>query len=77
MEQNVGKGVLTIQPRNPEISVEIQMEQQFCGKSVRKLLTTSRGSPLFLFGTEPRRFPYHLLHFSVSSLSSAENKNGK
>ena len=35
------------------------------------------GSPLFLFGTEWQKFPYHLLNFSVSSLSSAENNYGK
>ena len=35
-----------------------------------------RGSPLFPFRTEQRKFhliKYHLLNFSVSSLSSAEN----
>ena len=35
-----------------------------------------RGSPLFPFRTEQRKFPlikYHLLNFPVSSLSSAEN----
>ena len=36
------------------------MERQFSGKSFRKLWTTSRGSPLFPFGTEIGKFPYHL-----------------
>ncbi len=35
-------------------------------KSIRKLWTTSRGTPLFPFGTEHRKFPYHLNEFSVS-----------
>ena len=30
------------------------------GKSVWKLWTTSRGTPLFLFGTEFGKCPYHL-----------------
>ena len=48
------------------------MEQLFSGKSVRKLFTTSRGSPLFPFVTERWKFPCHLVNFLVSSLSSAE-----
>ena len=35
---------------------------------------TFRGTPLFPFGTERRKFPYHLLNFPVSSLSSAEKQ---
>jgi len=31
---------------------------------------TSRGSPLFPFGTERRKFPYHLVNVPVSSLIS-------
>ena len=42
------------------------MERQFSGKSFRKLWTTSRGSPLFPFGTEFAKFSYHLREPSVS-----------
>ena len=35
-------------------------ERQFSGKSFRKLWTTSRGSPLFPFGTEFAKCSYHL-----------------
>ena len=31
----------------------------------------------YLYGTEQRKFPYHLLKFAVSSLLSAENNYGK
>ena len=72
-----GAGVLTIWRENPEISVWSQMVRQFSGNSVRKLWSTFRGTPLFPFGTERRKFPYHLLNFPVSSLSSAENNYGK
>ena len=48
------------------------MEHQFSGKSVRFFWTNSRGSPLFPFGTEREKFPYHLLNFPVSSLLSAK-----
>jgi len=69
--------VLTIKQKNPQISVESQMEQSFSGKSVWKLWTTFRGCPLFPYGTEQRKFPYHLVNFPVSSLSSAENNYEK
>ena len=36
------------------------MEKQFSGKSFRNLWTTSRGSPLFPFGMEFGKYPYHL-----------------
>ena len=70
-------GVLTIWRENPEISVWSQMVRYFSGNSVRKLWSTFRGTPLFPFGTERRKFPYHLLNFPVSRLSSAENNYGK
>ena len=69
--------VLTIWRKNPEISVWSQMVRKFSRNSVRKLWNSFRGTPLFPFGTERRKFPYHLLNFPVSSLSSAKNNYGK
>ena len=52
-----------LQPKNPEISVESQMDQ-----------TMIRLPPVvvlfFRFGTERRKFPYHLKAYSVSRLPS-------
>ena len=39
--------------------------------------TRQRYSSFFPFGTERRKFRYHLLNFPVSSLSSVENNYGK
>jgi len=47
------------------------------GNSSWKLWSTFKGTPLFPFGTERRKFSYHLVNFPVSSLSSAENNNKK
>ena len=45
--------------------------------SVQKLWSTFIGAPLFPFGMERRKFPYHLLNFPVSNLSSAESNYEK
>ena len=38
----------------------------FSGNSIRKLWSAFRGTPLFPFGTERRKIPYHLHQSSVS-----------
>ena len=38
------------------------------GKIIFRKFRSFRGTPLFPFGTERRKFPYHLLNFPVSSL---------
>ena len=38
---------------------------------------TSRGSTIFHFWTRRRKFPYNLLNFAVSSLSSADNSGNR
>ena len=69
--------VLTIWPKNPEISIWSQMVRYFSRNYVRKLWSNFKGTPLFPFGTERRKCPYHLINFPVSSLSSAENNSEK
>ena len=70
-------GCLPFVQKIRKFQLKVKWKGNFCGKSIRKLWTTSRSSPLFLFGTERRQLPYHLLNFPVSSLSSADNNNGK
>ena len=57
--------------------LKVKWNGNFCRNSDRKLWTTSRGTPLFPFGTERRKFPNHFLNFPVCSLSSADNNCGK
>ena len=72
---SMGKSI--IWQENPEISVW----SQFSGNSIRKLWSTFRGTPLFPFGTERRKFPYHLLNFPVShqpkTITGNQTANGK
>ena len=42
-----------------------------------EIWSTFRVTPVFPFGLEWQKFPYHLLNFPVSSHSSAENNYGK
>lgn len=48
---------------------ESQMDQKLSGKTMQKLWSPSRGSPLSSFGTERRKFPFHLLISPISSLA--------
>ena len=56
-----------------KISVESQMDQTISGKSVRKLWNTTRGSPIFRFGIERWKFPYHL---NLENFKSLNRVNG-
>jgi len=79
MDQLLAKyiGCLLFRQKLWKISVESQIQQRFSGKSILKLRTASRGSHLFLFGTEQQKSPCHLLNSSDSSLSSAKNSYRK
>jgi len=46
-----------------------QMDQKLTGKTMQKLWSPSRGSPLSTFGPERRKFPFHLLISPISSLA--------
>ena len=58
-------GVLTIQPKkkNRKFRLKVKWNSTFPENPFENC--TSRGSPLFPFGTERRKFPYHLHNFPV------------
>lgn len=66
--------VLSLSSLNEQVSV-VSLNEKFRVLTIfRKIwsevVTISRGSPLSPLGMERRKFPYHLLNFPVSSLSS-------
>ena len=70
-KQNALRGsprVFTICTKTPEILVGNQMDQKISGNFVRNFRGTSRGTPLFPFGTENWEIPNHLLISPVPSL---------
>ena len=73
------KGCLPYSQKSGNFGLRSNGTWQFFGKSFRKLWTTSRGSPLFSFGMEFGKCPYHLpesFHFQALSHTDRVNMDG-